>query len=124
MIIWRPFHIDVSKMRVEGAPLVVIAVQRSVQGLYRAPPRPHTIISFPVHTAVRGPLGAPFVLMAAQLSVTGSYLAPPEDVPQTIISLPVQTEPFPAMGAPLVFTAVQLSVAGLYRAPLFNGMLL
>jgi hypothetical protein len=86
MIISLPVHTAVGKNRPAGAPVVLVAVQLSVPGLYlpplfKRPPTlnpPQTIISLPLHTAfgsVRA-LGAPMVLVAVQLSVPGSYLPP------------------------------------------------
>jgi hypothetical protein len=95
-----------------GAPVVLVAVQLSVLGLYLppvlsktlpAPTPPQTIISLPVQTPVGTyrATGALVVLVAVQLSVLGLYLPPvfrkveqtppPLHPPQTIISLPVHT---------------------------------
>jgi len=90
-----------------GAPVVLVAVQLSVLGLYLAPvfskqqtllEPPQTIISLPVQIAacLSRPMGALVVLVAVQLSVLGSYLPPVFKElpfgfpPQTIISLLVQ----------------------------------
>jgi hypothetical protein len=60
MIIWPPAQTAVCANRAVGTPVVLVAVQLSVLGLYRPPVLkklllfhpPHTIISLPVHTAV------------------------------------------------------------------------
>ena len=61
-IIWLPVHTAVGPPRAAGAPVVLVAVQLSVLGLYLPPVLkkllpppanpPQTIISLPVHTAV------------------------------------------------------------------------
>ena len=86
MIISLPVHTAVCKTRSEGAPVVVVAVQLSLLGLYLPPVfrrgpfpvPPQTIISLPVHTAVWKirPSGAFVVLVAVQLLVMGLYLPP------------------------------------------------
>jgi len=76
----------VGKYRPAGAPVMLVAVQLSVPGLYLPPVfkrpltlnPPQTIISLPVHTdfgSVRA-LGPSIVLVPVQLSVLGLYLPP------------------------------------------------
>ena len=72
--------------RPSGAPVVLVAVQLSVLGLYFPPvlkyklpaDPPQTIISVLANTAVWStrPAGALVVLVAVQLSVMGLYLPP------------------------------------------------
>ena len=108
-IISLPVHTAVVNNRPVGTPVVLVAVQLSVPGLYLPPVLkktplpsflpPQTIISLPVHTAfgLNRLAGALVVLVAVQLSVLGLYLPPvlksltPFPPPQTIIWLPVQT---------------------------------
>jgi hypothetical protein len=59
MIISVPVHTAVGLLRADGAPVVVVIVQESFVGLYRAPvlkydcvPPPQMIISLPVQTAL------------------------------------------------------------------------
>jgi hypothetical protein len=88
-IIWLPVHTALCDSRPAGAPVVVVAVQLSVLGLYLPPVLkcvgngspdipPQTIISLSVHTAVCAARaeGAFVVLVAVQLSVPGLYLPP------------------------------------------------
>jgi hypothetical protein len=86
MIISPLVQTDEGKPRPAGAPVVLVAVQLSVPGLYfpplfKASPRknpPQTIISLPDQTAVCSyrTWGALVVLVAVQLSMLGLYLAP------------------------------------------------
>ena len=86
MIISLLVQTDVVRPRPAGTPVVLVAVQLSVPGLYfppvlkAMPPKnpPQTIISLPDQTAVCSyrPSGALVVLVAVQLSMPGSYLAP------------------------------------------------
>src|SRR6266498_1538938 len=81
-----PVQTAVCPYRLEGALIVLVAVQVFVLGLYRPPVLnamlslvpPHTIISPSVQTAVGlyRPEGALLVLVAVQLSVPGLYLPP------------------------------------------------
>src|SRR5205809_17921 len=91
---------------------------------------PHTIISFPVQTAVCASRAwaAFMVLVAVQLSVPGLYRPPvcttPFPIPpQTIISVPVHTAVCTkrASGALFVLVSIQLSVLGLYLPPVFSS---
>jgi len=81
-IISLSVHTAVCWIRPAGAPMVLVAVQPSVVGLYRPPVfkklPPQTIISLPVQTAVCESLalGALAVLVATQLSVLVLYLPP------------------------------------------------
>src|SRR5205807_8509806 len=97
-------HTAVGKNRPAGAPVVLVAAQLSVPGLYLPPvfrrppvPPPQTIISLPVHTAVGSirALGASIELVPVHLSAPG-----PSDTPgfiytalftppHTIITVPV-----------------------------------
>ena len=92
--------------RGEGAPVDVVGVQVSVAGLYRPPASagkpgllspPHTIMRFPVHTAVckyRAAGALAVVAVGVQVSVAGSYRPPvlsPGLLPHTTMRLPVQT---------------------------------
>src|SRR6516162_1452537 len=106
----RPLQVAVCWVRATGALTVLIGVQRSVAGSYRAPSErrvyplpdpPQTIICRPVQTApcwLRGD-GAPSRATGVHTSSAGSYRAPvsignspksSRDPPQTIISEPVQ----------------------------------
>jgi hypothetical protein len=82
MIISLLVQTDVVRPRPAGTPVVLVAVQLSVPGLYLPPvllpPPPQMIISLPVQTAMwpaRAP-GALVILVAVQLSVLGLYLPP------------------------------------------------
>src|SRR5207302_10237929 len=85
LIISAPVHSAASESRPVGALFVLLAVQRSVLGLYlppvfSSPPSypPHTTISVPVQTAVcdSRPVGALLVLVGTHVSVPGVYLPP------------------------------------------------
>src|SRR4030095_3632138 len=77
-IISVPVHTAVCSLRPAGAPVMLVANQLSVLGLYLPPvcsgalllSPPQTIISVPVHTAVKAwrPSGALSVLVAFQQS--------------------------------------------------------
>jgi hypothetical protein len=86
MIISLLVQTAVGNPRGDGAPVVLVAVQLSVPGLYfppsfkAMPPKnpPQTIISLPDQTAVCSyrTWGALVVLVAVQVSMLGLYLAP------------------------------------------------
>src|SRR5213594_232025 len=60
--------------RLNGAPIVDTLLQVSVDGSYRTPPFPQTIISWPVHTAVcPDALGLEMLDTGIQESFSGSY---------------------------------------------------
>jgi hypothetical protein len=78
-IISLPVQTVLCRPRLEGALVVLVAVQLSVSGSYLPPvvsPPFQTIISLPVHTAALAPVGALVVLVAVQLSVLTLYLPP------------------------------------------------
>jgi hypothetical protein len=91
MIIWLPVQIALCRSRANGALVVVVAAQLSVEGLYFPPVcilekekpllstwPPQTIISVPVQIPVKSsrPAGALVVVVAVQLSLEGLYLPP------------------------------------------------
>jgi hypothetical protein len=85
-IISLPVHTAVVNNRPVGAPVMLVAVQLLVPGLYlppvfKKPPSsapPQTIISLPVQTALglNRLAGTLVVLVAVQLLVPGLYLPP------------------------------------------------
>ena len=137
-IIPPPVQTAVGKPRPDGAPVVLVAVQLSVAGLYLPPVfkatgpinPPQTIISLPVQTAVCSyrPVGRVgetggcptihgWIVSPARVQIHADISSPDDH----LAAGPHCRKSCRPSGALVVLVAVQLSVPGLYLPPVFRN---